>query len=538
MQINFEITRDREYLMHFWDNTETFKFSPEMVDKLRNSEDPYGKYGYGQWLYNVRPDGDQSVIEAKACFESASKDGVADAKQMLSYMSYIGDAYNESKGGIWEKNNAIALILNVQAQEEGSELAFLRKNRDLFWGNIVPARKETAIAEALEKMNESDAPLLWLAQLGSFYEAEGRTGEAIEAYEKCIEGGLYYPIYLLALLYLQEEDIWKYNTLMQEGMEKGVADCFVWGIEHESIWDAFPPERQNEIHDRMDTQLHKGIELGGAFSAYILAYSKLYGAFGYEKDLEGALEAAYKGVALRSHLCCDLILEIMAMDGIEDEISEDMILSNEEYALMMLKAVRYGDDSKVELIVRCSDEYIEMGYGEEVRYWTSYWKTLQKADDAEEDLYESEPEEEKTEIIPTVLVIHPSGYTEFLDADVNSMSFREMGALIDADGLDAVHFSKALTMITKKCRLNKNVAMYVDRNAVMKDLEDNAVGTMLYGRGYEVRGPIIIALEDNKYNTSSFDTEEDIENVFEAIDDFTGLLRRETDDNGQYDPWA
>ena len=93
-------------------------------------------------------------------------------------------------------------------------------------------------------------------------------------------------------------------------------------------------------------------------------------------------------------------------------------------------------------------------------------------------------------------------------------------------------------MITKKCGLKKNVAMYVDRNAVMNDLDDNAVGTMLYGHGYEVRGTIIIALEDDKHNTSSFETEEDIENVFEAIDDLTGLLRRETDDDGRYDPWA
>ena len=68
--------------------------------------------------------------------------------------------------------------------------------------------------------------------------------------------------------------------------------------------------------------------------------------------------------------------------------------------------------------------------------------------------------------------------------------------------------------------------MYVDRNAAMKDLNDNAVGTMLYGQGYEIRGAVIIALEDDKYGSHSFDTEEDIENVFEAIDDLTGLLRR------------
>ena len=64
------------------------------------------------------------------------------------------------------------------------------------------------------------------------------------------------------------------------------------------------------------------------------------------------------------------------------------------------------------------------------------------------------------------------------------------------------------------------------------------MGSMLYDGESEVRGPVIIALEDKEHNTSSFENEEDIENVFEAIDDLTGILRRETDDDGRYDPWA
>ena len=40
--------------------------------------------------------------------------------------------------------------------------------------------------------------------------------------------------------------------------------------------------------------------------------------------------------------------------------------------------------------------------------------------------------------------------------------------------------------------------MYADRNGYAKDLPDNAIGTMLYGTGAEIRGAVIIALEDNK----------------------------------------
>ena len=43
-------------------------------------------------------------------------------------------------------------------------------------------------------------------------------------------------------------------------------------------------------------------------------------------------------------------------------------------------------------------------------------------------------------------------------------------------------------------------------------------------------------IDENKI--SSFDNEEDIENVFETIDAITGMLRRETDDDGRYDPWS
>ena len=80
--------------------------------------------------------------------------------------------------------------------------------------------------------------------------------------------------------------------------------------------------------------------------------------------------------------------------------------------------------------------------------------------------------------------------------------------------------------------------MYYAKKAVTEDVEDNYVGSMLYDGGAEVRGPIIIALEDNEQNISSFENEEDIENVFDAIDELTGILRRETDDDGRYDPWS
>ena len=145
---------------------------------------------------------------------------------------------------------------------------------------------------------------------------------------------------------------------------------------------------------------------------------------------------------------------------------------------------------------------------------------------------------EDYEILPTVLVIHPSGYTEFLDADMSSMTSSEMESLIYGENLEFVHSSEHLTRIAKECSLEKNLVMYFARKGFTEDFEENYVGSMLYDGESEVRGPVIIALEDDENKISSFDNEEDIENVFEAIDDLTGILRRETDDDGRYDPWA
>ena len=105
-----------------------------------------------------------------------------------------------------------------------------------------------------------------------------------------------------------------------------------------------------------------------------------------------------------------------------------------------------------------------------------------------------------------------------------------MALLIGAEGLDAVHFSEPLNQITKACKFKGyQLAMYADRNGYAKDLPDNPVGTILYGRGAEIRGAVIIALEDNKYDTYSFYFQEDLDQVFDEISVITGGLVRRRD---------
>ena len=102
---------------------------------------------------------------------------------------------------------------------------------------------------------------------------------------------------------------------------------------------------------------------------------------------------------------------------------------------------------------------------------------------------------EDFEILPTVLVIHPSGYTEFLDADMSSMTSSEIESLIYGEDLAVAHSSEHLERITNECSLEKNLVMYFVKKAATEDIEDNYVGSLLYDGDAEVRGPIIIALE-------------------------------------------
>lgn len=529
MTHNFEITNDRKFLQFFMDRRNMYKLAPEMVEKLRNSEDPYGRYGYGCWLMATRPDEDKSLKEAQKCFKYASDNGVADAKEQLSIMHYYGEACNDAKGGIFEKSNVMALILNAQAQEEGSEYAKLQNSYDLYMGNLIPANKKLAIKRCEEGESQPDASLLWTEQLGWFYEMEGRLEEAVKKYEQCIEGGLYTVYFDLALMYATQGDIENYNLMMEKGIEKEVAACMIYGFENEENWDDLSPEQQEEIHQRLKRNLYRGVELGNGQCAYTLAFYLINGLMGFDKDKSEGLRIVNMGTMYRNMYCFELAVNefYLALDA-------------KEIRTLQLKALRYGYMDKLEEVMNNADAYEKIGYGDEIRnIWKPKWEQMLKERESAEEPIAPLPVQTKTEINPTVLVIHPTGHVDYVQADVYPMSFREMGALIGAESLDAVHFSDALTKITKSCSLHKNVAMYVDRNGAAKDLPDNAVGTMLYGRGYEIRGAVIIALEDNKYDTHSFEFKEDIENVYAAIDDLTGLLSRDLgQEDGRFDAWV
>ena len=479
------------------------------VYKLMISSNPYERYTYGLWLWTCRKD-PESLKTAFKIFEKSANAGISDALQMMSRMYYLGEAYDEES----EKfviDRKLSQELTSQAVEKGSILARLRRNRNLFFGTAeVSADRASAIAEA---ERESSAifseSILWTEQLGWFYEIEDEREKAIKAYEKCIINGYYAPIYDLALMYLEDGDEDYNKTLMKSGQELGVPDCSILGMENEYRWDTLSGDERLDIYRQMKRNLPVGIALGSGVCAYILADALLNGKFGYDIDLRMGREYADIALTYGYIAAADLVIEAA------ETLDDPEFISDDDLLRFRYDALRYGIDEQLDYVIRNKDTYIEMGYGDEIeKVWMPMWK-------------KSHPEA-KTQVSPSVLIIQPSGVASVVEADVFCMSYREMSQLIDAEGLDAVHFSESLNQITKACRFRGyQIAMYADRNGYTKGLSDNAVGTMLYGTGAEIRGAVIIALEDNKYDTHSFHFQEDLDNVFAAISDLTGGLVRQ-----------
>ena len=475
---------------------------------VMSSDNPYARYAYGVWLWSCGKDC-ESLKTAFRIFEESADKGIADALQMMSRMYYIGEVYDEETGK-FVMDRKLSQELTAQAIGKGSILAKLRHNRNLYLGTTeIAADPETAIAEA---ERESSAifseSILWTEQLGCFYEIEGEREKAIKAYEKCIINGYYAPIYDLALMYLEDGDEAYYETLMKVGMELGVPDCRSLGVENEYRWESLSGDERLDIYRQMKRNLTEGIALGSGVCAYTLADALLNGKFGYDMDLRMGKE--YADIALTYGYTAAANLVIEAAETLDDP----EFISDDDLLRLRYDALRYGIEEHLDYVIRNKDTYIAMGYGDAIeKVWMPLWR-------------KNHPEA-KTQVSPSVIIIQPSGVASVVEADVFAMSYREMRLLIDAEGLDAVHFSEPLDHITKVCRFSGyQLAMYVDRDGCAKDLPDNAIATLLYGTGTEIRGAVIIVLEDSRYDTHSFHFKEDIDNVMAEISELAGDLLR------------
>ena len=502
-----ENTKDETLLNHLIDSRAVRKLPLQIASKLMTSDHPYERYAYGVWLWTCRKD-IMSLKTAFTIFEESARYGIADALHMLSRMYYLGEAYDE-KTEKFVLDRKLSKDLNEQAIEKGSLPARLRRNRNLFYGCTgFEIDRAEAIAEAEREASHYNGSIFWTEQLGRYYEIEGEKEKAIKAYEKCIINGYYAPIYDLAQMYLENGDDQYYDTLMKIGMQLDVPDCMVLGVENEARWDSLDDADKLQIHSQLNRNLSKGVSKGSGCCAYSLADALLNGKFGFDIDLNKGKEYADIALTFGINIASNLVIEAA------ETLSDPEFISDEDLLKLRIDALRYGIEDQLDYVIRNKDTYSDMGYGDDIEnVWLPIWKN-------------NNPEA-KTQIPPTTIIIRPDGVVSFVEADIFAISYREMAQLIEAKGLDAVHFSVPLNQITDACRFKDyQVAMYVDRDGGEKDLADNAAGTILYGAGTEIRGAVIIALEDNKYDTHSFHFQEDLDNVFTEISRLTGGLAR------------
>ena len=509
----FEFTEDKSFLSHFHDFRAVRKLPVSIVSKFSIAQEPYARYAYAAWLWASNQDS-HSLKTVFSILEDTARAGIPDAFQLLSRMYYLGEAY-DVKTDKFIMDRELSKELHARAIEKGSILAKLRRNKNLFYGTPeVEAEPDAAIAEA---ERESSAifseSILWTEQLGWYYQSEGEYEKAIKAFEKCIANGYFSPLFDLAVIYLNEDDkeyydYEYYKTLMKVGIRLGVPECHILGIEREPQWDSLEDYEKNQLHSQLKKNLEEGISMRSGYCAYTLADMYLNGKLGFNINFGLGKEYADIAVTYGYNEAFNLLIEAA------ETLQDPEFMTEEELLRYRILALRYGIDEQLDYVIRNKETYIEMGYGDEInKVWMPLWK-------------KNHPEA-KTQVSPSVIIIQPSGVASVIEADVFCMSYREMSQLIDAEGLDAVHFSESLNKITKACRFRGyQVAMYADRNGYAKDLADNAIGTMLYGTGAEIRGAVIIALEDNKFDTHSFHFQEDLDKAFAAISDLTGGLIR------------
>jgi hypothetical protein len=163
-------------------------------------------------------------------------------------------------------------------------------------------------------------------------------------------------------------------------------------------------------------------------------------------------------------------------------------LERDGVAKASLQAARLGDREKFTL------EQVARGYVS--------GKLSKHAEEIEEywlkEYLAANPEDEDTKDSLGVIAVYPRGFYYAMDVE-EDLDLEDLASQVDARSFDVVHFSEALTRITKALSLEGcHVAMLVDKDGYMKDLPDNMAGTLVYGHGYEIRGTVVFVLEDDK----------------------------------------
>ena len=204
------------------------------------------------------------------------------------------------------------------------------------------------------------------------------------------------------------------------------------------------------------------------------------------------MRVAKRGCELGYGLCFELLATIHDND---ENIPDEMRISQKELAVLYLQALRMDVISN-EALEKVACAYMAKQLPQQDEEIEKMW--LPK-------YYEQSIAEEENPDGTGVLLVYPQGFFYAFEVDTETFdTLFDLAEIIDARGVDMVHYSEPLNRMTKVlCRgehKDCHIAMAVDRDGYAKDLPDNMPGTLLYGHGMEIRGTVILLLEDDKYN--------------------------------------
>lgn len=524
------ITHDWQFLQHFLTKERVARLTDDDVALLRRKAaagDAFAKYGLGRWLYCMSPT-DQSLREAEELFLASSS--IADARAAYALMWRYGDT-KENQMDI-EKSNSLL----EEAALWGSALARKQQARFRIFGLFCEAEPETVAREIAQKETcYDDCYPMWHTLLAYAYEQLDRKDEAVEEYNLAIKGGEVACYAHLAAIYKERGNMALYDSLMEEGIRKDSAACCIHRADmDDEDFQQLPPDERRQLHELLAAQLEKGLALGDGICAYYLWANYYYGTLGFPEDEQKAAQYLKRGAQLGDVNC----IERIAMLHFDGEWPEPM--SRTERFELWLRAARYLPDEKEALyhLKYANDETFLLRHKVELeKYWKPQWEQYVADDSTTESAPKHKP---KTAIEPMVIVIWPTGHMDIEKVDVSKIpSYREMARqLIGGEGLDAVRGTPLLYTIDEAAELEHPLVMYVDRDAQMKGLPDNAIGSLLYG-GAEVKGPIIICLQDERGDCMSFTKQEDLVMTYNEINNHSGgLLMIKDEDDGRFDAYV
>ena len=529
-----DVTHDLKFLRRFNKTSQILSLTPADIEVLSGSDDPYAMYGYASWLAANNRNADD-INKAFDLYAKAADGGCHDALMGESIL------WSTGIGGLVDSK--LAADLRDEAVAKGSEFAAMCQARNRIAGFNANKEPEKVLEEIKQRIaTDADLNPRWYSVMAFAYETLGDKENAKLMYQEAVDRNVEDAFFFLAYIYKGEGNEETYRKLMLEGMEQGCGLCCILDADMDE--DAFRKlslNQQTETSREIAKRLKRGMELGEGLCAYYLACNHYYGDIGFKRDLKKAFQYADEGYRLGDASSCAFLAERQ-----DEETPEEYKLDEKQQAFMRLEALRLGDDDQLNKVVKAYyDKLYPEALDEEMqREWLpKYVNPL--------------PNLVKDEMEPTVLIIHPDGYTEYLEADISKFHsenpFKEIGELIGANDTRDVLVAQPMRDITEAVDLEEdmNVALFYDVDGEKKGLKTNPVATKL-NSGKEIRGAVVVALEgefrwldssESGYRpVYSFTYIDDIEAVFDEIYDLMGghLYTDDDleDDDGRFDPYA